>query len=595
MDDPVKPGDGNGGRAAAGDPAPDDQLSELRGLLLAADEKEVVRLQQRLEDPQTRAEDVSRVLAEAVTIRSQEDRQLTDALMPTVEEAIVRSVNKNPEVLVDALFPVMGPAIRKSISNTLAEMLESLNRTLGQSFSVQGFQWRIEAWRTGKSFSEVVLLRTLVFRVEQVFLIHRKTGLLLQHVHSGGAGIQDADMISGMLTAIRDFVNDSFGGKEAGGLDSFRVGEFTVWVEQGPLAVLAGVIRGNPPRELRGVFSEAIEKIHRDQARALAEFQGDAAPFERSREDLEACLKTQQQPGAVGAPGARSRRSRRPLWAALAVVLALLAVLMFFSVRRSRRWESYLAGLAAQPGIVVSAAGRRDGKFFVTGLRDPVAADPAALLAPSKLRPEDVHATWKPYQGLEPELVVTRARSLLEAPDSVTLRVGDGVLFATGAAPHAWIAEARRRSRAIPGVTQFDDRGLTDSDAKSFEAARAALEGKLILFARGSSELTPSETAKLADLARELTRLTALAAAAGREIRSEVVGRGDSEGTNETNLALSRRRAERVIAALRAEGLETLTLAATGIGATQPLRQELTEEDKQLNRSVSFRVVPAER
>ena len=59
-------------------------------------------------------------------------------------------------------------------------------------------------------------------------------------------------MVSGMLTAIRDFVQDSFGGKESEGLDAFQVGQFTIWVEQGPLAVLAGVIRGNPPRELRG-------------------------------------------------------------------------------------------------------------------------------------------------------------------------------------------------------------------------------------------------------------------------------------------------------------------------------------------------------
>jgi OOP family OmpA-OmpF porin len=584
MDDAVKP-----------EPAADDPLSELRGLLLAADEAEVVRLQQRLEDPQSRAEDVSRVLPEAITIRSQEDRQLTDALMPTVEEAIVRSVRRNPEVLVDALFPVMGPAIRKSISSTLAEMLESLNTTLGQGFSAQGFKWRLEGWRTGKSFSEVVLLRTLLFRVEQVFLIHRKTGLLLQHVSAGGAGVQDTDMISGMLTAIRDFVHDSFGGMEADGLRAFQVGQFSVWVEQGPLAIVAGVIRGNPPRELRGVFTEAIEKIHHDQAHALSEFEGDAAPFERSREDLEACLKTQQHPGAAGVPGARGKRSRRPLWAALAVVLAALGLLAFFSVRRTRRWDGYLAKLGAQPGIVVSAAGRRDGKFFVTGLRDPLAADPAALLPASSLRREDVRGTWKPFQSLEPELIAARARSLLEAPGSVTLRVQDGALLATGAAPHAWIAEAGSRWRSVPGVARFDDRGLTDTDSTSFDAARAALEGKLILFARGSSELTPGETAKLADVARDLSRMPALAAAAGREFRGEVVGRGDSEGTNETNLALSRRRAERVLAVLREEGLETQNMAVAGVGATQPLRQERTEEDKQLNRSVSFRIVPVKR
>jgi OOP family OmpA-OmpF porin len=144
-------------------------------------------------------------------------------------------------------------------------------------------------------------------------------------------------------------------------------------------------------------------------------------------------------------------------------------------------------------------------------------------------------------------------------------------------------------------VARFDDRGLTDTDSKSFETARAALEGKLILFARGSSELTPGETAKLADVARDLSRLPALATAAGKEFRGEVVGRGDSEGTSETNLALSRRRAERVLAALREEGLETKNLAVAGVGATQPLRQERTEEDKQLNRSVSFRIVPGER
>ena len=142
-------------------------------------------------------------------------------------------------------------------------------------------------------------------------------------------------------------------------------------------------------------------------------------------------------------------------------------------------------------------------------------------------------------------------------------------------------------------MARFDDRGLADTDAKALEAARARLESKLILFARGSSEVAASETAKLAELAADLSRLPALAAAAGAKVRAEVVGRGDSEGSVETNLALSRRRAERVLAALRAQGLDTGILVATGVGSTQPLRQERTEEDKQLNRSVSVRVVEA--
>ena len=45
-----------------------------------------------------------------------------------------------------------------------------------------------------------MLLHTLRYRVEQVFLIERSSGLLLQHVTEGSGEVRDADMVSGMLT-----------------------------------------------------------------------------------------------------------------------------------------------------------------------------------------------------------------------------------------------------------------------------------------------------------------------------------------------------------------------------------------------------------
>jgi outer membrane protein OmpA-like peptidoglycan-associated protein len=76
----------------------------------------------------------------------------------------------------------------------------------------------------------------------------------------------------------------------------------------------------------------------------------------------------------------------------------------------------------------------------------------------------------------------------------------------------------------------------------------------------------------------------------------EVVGRGDSEGTEGINQPLSRQRAERVVAALRGKGIGSANIATVGVGSANPLREEKTDEDKQYNRSVSFRVVlnPAE-
>ena len=94
----------------------------------------------------------------------------------------------------------------------IRDRAESINQTLERRLSFESLKWRIEGWRTGRDFGEIVLTRSLGYRVEQVFLVHRETGLLLQHVARSDE-VLDSDMVSGMLTAIQDFVRDSFGGK----------------------------------------------------------------------------------------------------------------------------------------------------------------------------------------------------------------------------------------------------------------------------------------------------------------------------------------------------------------------------------------------
>src|SRR5205823_2696969 len=156
-----------------------DGWGELRSLLVGPEQTQLDQLRERLDDLRVHPEEVSQVLAEAIHLRSNHDKQLTTALLPTVEEALRISVQRNPRVLVDTLFPMMGPAIRKAITTALRSMLDSLNRSLEIGLSLRGLKWRLEALRTGKPFAEVVLLHTLNYRVEQVFLIHKETGLLL--------------------------------------------------------------------------------------------------------------------------------------------------------------------------------------------------------------------------------------------------------------------------------------------------------------------------------------------------------------------------------------------------------------------------------
>jgi outer membrane protein OmpA-like peptidoglycan-associated protein len=455
-----------------------DGLAELRRLVVGPERAQIVKLQERLETI-VRAEDVGRVLPEAIIARARQNSDLSSALSSTIGEAIKTSVRRDPQPLIDAVFPVIGPAIRKSISDALMRMMQSLNQTIEYSLSAKSWRWRLEARRTGKSFGEIVLLHTLVYRVEQIFLIHRKTGLLLLHLKADSVAAQDGDMVSGMLTAIQDFVRDSFGSNENEGLDDLRVGERNVWIVRGPEAVVAAVIWGIPQLDFKAKLQEACECIHGERGTALEAFKGDISPFEICRPRLEDCLvQARHEPVDKSKDPGKAKRRRVILAVACAVVVVLLSIWFFFRMRERAAFDGYVKALKAQPGIVVISTGREGGKYTISGLRDPLANDPDKILSGHpRLVKARLAAHWEPYQSLSPQFVLSRARRSLSPPPSATLSFSNGVLYGRGTAPAGWIAEAQRLAPTLPGISSFDRAGLTASDesAALLQKAREVL------------------------------------------------------------------------------------------------------------------------
>ena len=552
-------------------------MAELRSLLLGPAEAQLAEVHERLLDPQRQVEEVSRVLPDAIAVRSQQDDDLSTALAPTVSAALEYSVRRNPQPLADAIFPIMGPAIRKAIAAALSGMAQSFNQTLAHSMSARGLAWRWEALRTGRPFSEVVLLHTLLFRVEQVFLIHQETGLLLRHVSAANADVQDADMVSGMLTAIQDFVRDSFTTRQGEQLDTLQVGELTVWIEQGPQAILAGVIRGNAPQQLREVFVETVEKIHLQYGTALKKFSGDASPFVGTQPLLEECLQSgydlEHQQASAG-------RKLTPLKVILSVVLVALVVLGFFWLRDRRRWDAYVDKLRAEPGIVVTDTGKQGGKHFVSGLRDPLSCDPAIIIQDTGLDAQSVTERWQPFQALTPDFVLARARKSLEPPTSVRLNLNDGLLEAEGFASHQWVVETRRVARLLPGVSQFREDKLFDLER---------IENPLLMFDVNQAQIRSDQQEKLSQLVADITHLRQLAGE--KKITLEITGHADGSGTETQNSTLSQGRAETVAAALKTNLPAWPNMAIATVGSKEKLREEVTEADRATNRSVTLKVI----
>jgi outer membrane protein OmpA-like peptidoglycan-associated protein len=563
-----------------------EPLEELRRLIVGPEQSQLRHLQERLDNLRLRPEDVARVLPEAVLLRTRQDHQLTSALLPTVEAAIQSSVRRNPHTLVDALFPLMGPAIRRAVAHRLQGMLASLSQALAASVSIRGLKWRLEALRTGVPFAEVVLLHTLRYRVEQVFLIHRQTGLLLQHVTGESMLGPDAEMVAAMLTAIRDFVRDSFVMHVGEGLESIQVGELTVWIEQGPHAILACIVRGIAPIELRGTWEDALAHIHGAYGEALLAFQGDAAPFAGTRPHLEDCLQSRYE--------AEARHILPFFWGVLAVALCGVGLWSVAVIRANQRWSSYLERLQTQPGIVVTAAEKRDGKYFIAGLRDPLAADPGEFLQEAHLAPLQVISRWEPYLALAPALVLARATMILAPPDTVHLRLDGNVLEATGAASRPWLNNAQWLARVIPGVLHLRTEQVVDLTVGELLALKETVEHYTLTFVKDTTQLMPGQEGLLSGLSVAVQQLFNVAQQAGYEVHVRIVGHADATGSEGRNRHLSQERAERMFTLLTAAGIAGTQLRAVGVGSREPLREETTETDRQMNRRVTLRVMLAE-
>jgi outer membrane protein OmpA-like peptidoglycan-associated protein len=341
------------------------------------------------------------------------------------------------------------------------------------------------------------------------------------------------------------------------------------------------------------------------------------------------------------------------------VVLVITLWVSYF-MRDERRWSNYVDRLRSEPGIVITDTERRSGKYYVFGLRDPLAADPKEMLKQENIEPESVVFQWEAYRALHPEFTITRARKLLQPPETVTLDLKDGVLYAVGYAPpqwavearklaiaipgvfqlnedklkdqaqhparilaqakelleppstvslklednvlyasgsasHGWIVNTRERSKSLSGIERFQEDNLVDLDQRNVAVLKKSIEGQSLRFGAKSTSTTPEQEDVIRNLAKKIGQIKHSAEALGKTARIEIIGHTDSSGNERTNLIVSHKRAQHVMSLLVAEGLQANNFITKGQGSKEPLREERTQGDKEANHSVTFRVILAEK
>lgn len=514
--------------------------------------------------------------------QGRDDHALTEAITPLVTDALLVAVRRNPRVLVDALFPIILPAIRRAVAGMLRGLVQSINHIIEQSLTIRGLRWRWEAWRTGRPVGEIALRDSLVYRVEQVLLIHAENGILLQSV--GDETATDPDLMSALLTAIRDFGRESFGGGGEGDFPELPAGGGRqVLVEQGPQAVVAAIVRGTPAPKLREAMQDSLGEIQRWYTRQLIEFDGDTSGFEGCRAYLEQCLESEYR---------RQEQSLTPAYLFLGAAAIIVAAAAAWTLWPRWKWGEYLERLRAEPGIAVIDQGRAGGKFRAEILRDPLAVNPEAYLLEAGFGNEDVELRVEPILSFHPDMIVRRAEVALEPPESVNLEASNGVLKAAGSAPRAWISKFRARAAAIPGVNSYDDSGLADQTARALAELEREIESQEIVFQIAEEDFA-GQNQIVEKWARALKSIAALFEAGDfasiRRPAIRIIGQTDETGSQGANLELSRRRSRRVARILREHGIDTAGYEVIGIGES-PIGGEEGASSRQSHRRVVVRV-----
>jgi hypothetical protein len=370
-------------------------FGELRRILLGQE-------QERLDELSGDVGDLKQLMADKDALAA--------IIAPSLDSALRDKIQQNRDEMIEVLHPIIGQTVLRAVTEAIQDLARNVDARVRMTMTPQAVLRRLRAQASGVSSANLALRDALPFEVTEVFLIHRATGLLLRHVTADEQAARDRDLVSGMLTAIRDFAADAFGRGQHGELETIEYGKRRILIEAAENVYLAVVVEGIEPSGLRAAMRDLVFSVENRYRYLLRNYQGDASAFAA----LDAPLSSLR--GA--APAAQGSRL-------------------------TRRQKGALLGAAGLTGACLLAA-CLGGWWVVQAVNRPLPTPVVVYLAPPSSTPTPpatatATATWTP--SATPTASVTPTPGLTATlPPSPTPTV------------QVVVADVRANVRAGPGL-----------------------------------------------------------------------------------------------------------------------------------------------
>ncbi|MDC7996583.1 cell envelope biogenesis protein OmpA [Gilvibacter sediminis] len=245
-----------------------DKLNLLRDILLIDDREVADAISQRL-DTITQTLESKEKLAKKVDPIFEENmeqfvEEIPTRLGPVITKTLKEQIANSKDQVVEALYPILGKMVKRYIQNELALLSENINNKVNNTFTLKGLQRKLKALFTGVKESDIILSELDAPELMEVFVIKKGSGMLLGNYSNQQT--LDKDLISGMLTAIKSFVEDAFQG-ESQNLEGIDYELYKIQIQNFHSYYMAVVVSGN----LTPQFENEIEDLILENSDTLSE------------------------------------------------------------------------------------------------------------------------------------------------------------------------------------------------------------------------------------------------------------------------------------------------------------------------------------
>ena len=236
----------------------DPLLKRLRTILLDDDRQdweelsqEVVELKEMLRDEHQQAK-----LETFFNVKIDYLREhFPDLFGKVMTQAIKKQIRDSREEMVDALYPIIGKLVSRYIKSEIEQLSARIEYQMDNAFTFRGIMGRLRAFFSGVKYEDMVMQEATEARLEEVFVIKQGAGMLLGQYSLNE--LSDADMIAGMLTGIKSFVEHAFkqGQQE---LETLEYEKYKIIVHNFQTFYIASVLSGNFNSQIRSRLDKFV-------------------------------------------------------------------------------------------------------------------------------------------------------------------------------------------------------------------------------------------------------------------------------------------------------------------------------------------------